>query len=145
MSFDLKIRQGDIAIGSDGDLEKVENTAKLIQDVLKILMTPLGSNPFHSWYGSLISSSIVGNPFEDEFLVKIADSQIRSALETIQNLQRAQMASSQKVTANELLAAVKDVKVVRNPVDPRFFSIFITILSKGLNSANVSFNISNYL
>lgn len=141
MSFDLKIRQGDIAIGSNGDLEKVENTDKLIQDVLKILMTALGSNPFHSWYGSLISSTLVGNAFEDEFLIRIADNQIHSALETIQNLQRAQMASSQKVTPSELLAAVRNVSVVRNPVDPRFFQIFLKILTKGLTTENVSFNV----
>ena len=39
MSFDIKISQGDLAIGSDGDLARVEDTDKLVQDVLKILMT----------------------------------------------------------------------------------------------------------
>ena len=141
MSFDLRIKQGDLVIGSDGDLEKIEDNEKLAQDILKILVTPMGANPFHAWYGSLLSSSFVGNPFEEEFIVKIAGSQIRSALETIQNLQRAQMASSQKVTASELLAAVRSVKVVRNPVDPRFFSIFVSVLTKALNSTNVTLKV----
>ena len=142
MSFDLKINQGDLAIGSDGDFDRVEDTEKLVQDILKILMTPLGANPFHAWYGSLLPSTLVGNPFEEEFIVKIADTQIRSALEALQNRQRAQAASDQKGTPNELLAAIKSVKVVRDPVDPRFFSVFVTVLTKGLSSARTSFTIT---
>ena len=30
MSFDLKIKNGDISIDQDGDFTKIENTAKLI-------------------------------------------------------------------------------------------------------------------
>ncbi len=142
MSFDLRISQGDLAIGSDGDVDRVEDTEKLIQDVLKILLTPLGGNPFHTWYGSLISGTLVGNAFEDEFLIKIASSQINSALETMQNLQKAQTAV-QKVTPNELLAAIRDVEVNRNPVDPRIYSVFVTVLTKGLSTVRTAFSVNN--
>lgn len=142
MSFDLRISQGDLAIGSDGDLDRVEDTNKLVQDILKILLTPLGGNPFHTWYGSLISSTLVGNAFEEEFLIKIASSQINSALETMQNLQKAQTAV-QKVTPNELLAAIRSVDVHRNPVNPTIFSVFVTVLTKGLSTINTSFSVNN--
>ena len=142
MSFDLRISQGDLAIGSDADFDRVEDTDKLIQDVLKILLTPLGGNPFHTWYGSLISNTLVGNVFEEEFLIKIASSQINSALETMQNLQKAQTAV-QKVTPNELLAAIRDVEVNRNPVDPRIYSVFVTVLTKGLSTVRTSFSVNN--
>lgn len=142
MSFDIKISQGDLAIGSDGDLARVEDTDKLVQDVLKILMTPIGANPFHSWYGSLLPATLVGNPYEEEFIATIANNQIRSSLEALQNLQRAQAASDQKVTPSELLAAVKDVQVNRDPVDPRYFSVFITILTKGLSTVRTSFTVT---
>ena len=41
MSFDFRIINGDLEIGTDGDLGKVEDTEKLIQEILKMAHTPL--------------------------------------------------------------------------------------------------------
>ena len=141
MSFDLYIKSGDLVIGSNGDLKTIENTEKLVQDVLKMLLTPVGGNPFHAWYGSLIPSTLVGSPFDTEFILTMANSQIRSSLETLQNLQKVQTSSSQKVTASELLAAIKEVNIERNATDPRYFTIFISILTKALTSTETAINI----
>ena len=46
MSFDLQIKNGDLQIGSNGDVAQVFDTEKLVQDILKILLTQSGANTF---------------------------------------------------------------------------------------------------
>ncbi len=140
MSFDLKITDGDLVISNSGDLKKVENNDKLVQDILKIAITPIGGNPFFPWYGSYISKNLIGNSLNFEMISTFANSHLRSSLETLQKLQKAQANSGQRVTAGELLAAIQETKIERNQVDPRFFRITIKALTKALNSVSTSFD-----
>ena len=142
MSFDLKIVDGDLAIGADGDLAKVENTEKLIQDVLKLALTPAGANPFFPWYGSHISKSLIGSSFDLTFLGPMASQQLRNALEIIQTLQKIQSNSGQFVSASELLAAIQEVYVEQNQTDPRYFKVSIKILTKEMTSFTTSFDVT---
>ncbi len=141
MSFDLKISGGDLVIDTNADLAVVQNSEKLIQDVLKMLMTPIGSNPWYPWYGSPLAGSIIGSPFDSNFISSIAENQIRSSLETVQSLQKEQ-ATKQIVSSSEILAAIKSVHVVRNQIDPTFFSINLSLLTKNLTIVNTSFNVT---
>ena len=141
MSFDLKIFNGDLVIGTNGDFSQVKYSEKLIQDILKILMTETGTNVHFQWYGSLLSASMVGSPYDTQFIATVAENQIRSSLETIQNLQKEQ-ATRQFVSPSELLAAIKSVNVIRNQIDPTFFSINLAVLTKNLTIAKTSFNVT---
>ena len=51
MSYDLKLENGDLRISNTGDLILVIDNEKLLQDAIKILITPLGGNKTHPWYG----------------------------------------------------------------------------------------------
>jgi len=141
VSFDLKIKNGDIRMGSNGDLDKIQDVEKLVQDILKLLMTEIGSNPFNPWYGSSLSQSMIGSGFDGNFLTTLAEGQIRSGLETIMALQREQSAQ-QKVSAGELLASIKGINVQRNQTDPTFFTITLEILTKSLKVVPVTFDIT---
>jgi len=141
MSFDLRIFNGDLQL-DNGDLEKVEGLDKLIQDVLKIIMTPVGGNVFFPWYGSFITSSLVGNPLDNEFMESVAQAQVSNALLTLQQMQRDQMASNQRVTGDELLAAVQSVILDRNIVDPTYISLRVRIATKNLRSTEVTLNLT---
>jgi len=141
MSFDLKIREGDLHIGSDGSFEIVENSDKLIQEILKIAHTPLGSNIFYPWYGSPISKSLIGNALDIQFVSSIASSQLQASLENLQKLQQ-QQAREQKVSAAEQLAAIQQISIVRNYVDPRYFSVTIDVITRALTPISTSFNVS---
>lgn len=133
MSYDFKITNGDWAIGSDGDVQKVENTDKLIQDALKIVIFPLGKNIFFRWYGSPVSKTLVGTPFDMEFVSTTASSQLMTALETLQKLQIEQ-AKRQRVTPFEQIAAVQRVIIERNRVDPRYFSVIAKLATRALTT-----------
>lgn len=140
MSFDLKISNRDLVISSDGDLQKVQNTDKLIQDILKISLTALGSNPFCPWYGSAINQSLIGMPLSLDFSSSVASSQLQNSLQTLQKLQIEQ-AKFQFVTPAEQLAAVKGIKISRSNTDPRAFQVIINAVSKALTNVNTGFNL----
>jgi hypothetical protein len=130
MSFDLKVSKGDLVLDSSGDLKPVENYEKLIQDVLKILSTQIGTHPFFPWYGSPITRALIGQSYEGKFVQSIASDQLRKSLERLQTLQKDQLRRAQTVTPDEQLAAVRNIKVERNPLDPRYYRILVTILTK---------------
>jgi hypothetical protein len=141
MSFDFKVEQGDIVI-ENGDIKKAEDKDKLIQDILKLITTASGSNQFHPWYGSPISRSLVGSSLDIDFLTTIASSQLRNSLETLKQLQEAQ-SQTQLTSAEELLAAVKDVIITRNQTDPRFFQVIIKVLTRSFTPVTTGFNMKN--
>lgn len=141
MSFDLKIINGDLVI-NQGDLQQVVDSEKLIQDILKILLTDVGSNPLHPSYGSYLSRSVVGNALQTQVVVQIAKSQINSCLVNLQYLQQLQIKSFQKVSADEQLAAVTGISVVRSAFDPRLFTVKVAGVTKGFQPVTTAFTIS---
>lgn len=141
MSYDFKIENGDWKIGSNGDIAKVENTEKLIQDILKICIFPLGKNVFFKWYGSPISKSLIGNVMNDEFSSTIASNQLASSIQTLQSLQQEQ-AKRQRVSPFEQIYATKSVKIERNQVDPRYYGVFINVLTKALTEISTQFGVN---
>ncbi len=145
MSFDLKIRNRELQIGPDGDLEKVQDNDKLIQDIIKLILTPLGSNLFFPWYGSPVNKNLVGSALDFQTSSTITSNGLRSSLDTLQKLQKAQEESGQVLTPGETLAAIQDVRIERNQSDPRFFSVSIKALTKALNSTTVGFQINPIL
>ena len=134
MSYDFKITNGDWSLGSNADIQRVENTEKVIQDILKIIIFPLGKNVFFPWYGSPVSKTLVGNAFDMEFLSTTASSQLMTALETLQKLQQEQ-AKRQRVTPFEQIAAVQRVSIERNNVDPRYFSVVVKVATRAMTTA----------
>lgn len=140
MSFDFRIVNGDLQVGQDGDLARIENTEKLIQDILKIAITPLGSNQFYPWYGSPVSRSLVGTAFDAEFLSSIATAQLQNSLENLQKLQQAQQ-TVQRVTPFEQLAALRSVRIERNNVDPRYFVVIINAVTRALSEVRTGFEV----
>jgi phage baseplate assembly protein W len=141
MSFDLKISGGDLVI-KNGQLQSVIDSEKLIQDILKICLTTAGSNPIHPWYGSFISRTIVGNPNYNSMLIQIGKSQLNTALQNLKDLQDLQVKSFQRVSADEQIAAIQDISININNIDPRLFDVSVRVVSKGLKPVSTSFRIS---
>lgn len=142
MSYDLRINEGDLVIASDADLDRVEDNEKLVQDILKMLMTPVGSNVFFPWYGSLLPGTMIGQVIDETFRRTAIEQQINNSLEMIQKLQRQQAADGQRVTPGELLAAIQSVEVNRNVVDPTYFTIHVKVLTKAFTTAVASLDVT---
>lgn len=141
MSYDLKVINGDLVI-NQAALQQVQDSEKLIQDILKILLTDVGSNPLHPSYGSFLSRSVVGNPMQTNVIVQVAQSQINTCLTNLQQLQQLQLKSFQKVSADEQLAAITGISVIRSTFDPRLFNIKVSGLTKGFQPVSTAFTVS---
>ena len=141
MSFDLKIINGDLSI-SNGDLLTATDSTKLVQDILKICLTEVGSNPLHPGYGSFLSRTVIGNPMYTTTIVQIAKSQLTTCLTNLQNLQQVQIKNRQRVTADEQLAAITDISVIRSSLDPRLFNITIKGRTKGFKPITTAFQVN---
>jgi len=144
MSFDLKLKNGDISI-LNGQLETVQDKDKLIQDILKIAITPAGSNVFNQWYGSFISKTLIGSHLDTAIITDAAENQLRTSITTLQALQGIQLESFQKLSAEEQLAAIVGILVQRNDTDPRLFIVKITVLDRTYNKVQTSFTVSGFL
>ena len=141
MSIDLKITNGDLVI-NQGALQTVQDSEKLIQDILKICLTDVGSNPLHPSYGSFLSRSVVGNAAQTSVIVQIATSQLNTCLTNLQQLQQLQLKSFQKVSADEQLAAITGISVLRSTYDPRLFNVKIRGLTKGYQPITTFFTVN---
>ncbi len=140
MSFDIKISQGGLEIGQDGDLVSIEKTDKLRQDCLKIINTQLGNNPFHKYYGSSLAV-IVGNVLDVSFSATLGSSQLKTALSTLQKIQQVQN-ERQFLTPEEQLAAIKSSSVKQNSIDPRYIEISIKVANKAGEDLTVNSSIT---
>lgn len=140
MSFDLKIQNGDLSIGPDGDVSFVIGNEKVLQEIKKIILTDIGENKFHPFYGSRAGSLSVGNIVDYNFL----SSEIkRSVSEAITNLIRlkSQQSRYQALNPSEVIISLDNVSVERDLVDPRVWSIFISVTVQSLDEINTVINI----
>jgi hypothetical protein len=137
MSFDLKLFGGDLVI-QNGDFAIVEDQNKLIQDILKLVSTQLGSNPFFPAYGSPISQALIGTN-ELDFAEDVATQQLRASIDKLKDLQQNQMKNNQIVSPQEQIAAIKDVSVSRGKDDPRYYFVNLIVINKAFQSVPVSF------
>jgi hypothetical protein len=137
MSFDLKLFGGDIEI-SNGDFAIVEDADKLTQDILKLVSTQLGSNPFFPAYGSPISQALIGTS-DLSFAQEVATQQLRASIERLKDLQQEQMRNNQIVTPQEQIAIIRDVYVTQAKDDPRYYYVNLTVINKAFQNVPVSF------
>jgi len=140
MSFDLKIENNDLNLNPDGTLQTVHDNSKLAQDVVKAVLTPLGSNKFFRWYGSMIGARVIGNILSSSQTEIEIERAVQNTLSNIVALQKVQ-ARGQYVSAGETIAAIKDVAIVKNSTDPRQWEITITVLTRKLTVIEETFGL----
>lgn len=140
MSFDFALVEGDLSLTPDGKMRTVTDTPKLRQDVLKIILTPLGSNRNHPWYGCTLTEDIVGKGHPDNMIEADAKLAISQSLGRLQQLQRSQ-GTSQRVTLAEMINNIGDIYVNRSLQDPRQLNVVVNVLSRRLTKIEEVFTI----
>jgi len=141
MSFDLELIDSDLSIKPDGTLRTIERADKLHQDIVKIILTPLGSVRFHPWYGSSVNEGLIGEMVPDNMLFQDLSSAILQSLSRLQTLQRSQ-ATAQSVSLAEMLGSVRDLRVQRKAEDPRQVNVIVVAVTKDFNSVEETFTVS---
>ncbi len=135
MSFDIKIVSGDIALGTSGDLQKVENIDKLLQDSLKIVLSDKSNNKYHSEYGSDLNALLIGTPISDNWVSfnKVRQS-IVNALQILAGYQL-QQTKWQITSLSELIFDIEGTYIEVNKYDPRHFDVTIFLVTQDLQIA----------
>jgi hypothetical protein len=142
MSFDLALINNDLKVNPNGAVRTVSDTPKLKQDIVKIILTPLGSVEAHPWYGCPINEDLVGKVLPRNMMQEQARVSVEIALNRLKDLQRAQSAG-QAVSLAELIQVVAEVTVRNDIEDPRLFILTATVLAKDLSQVDEYFTISN--
>lgn len=138
MSKDFRIENGDWKIGANGDFVTVEKTEKLVQDILKICITPMGSNPAAKAYGCKITN-LPGLVSDDQTLNTVGSGQLRNSIELLKKLQELQQ-NYQYVSPEEAIASIVSIQVIQNTTDPRYYSITIVVVNKALQQKAFEFD-----
>ena len=140
MSFDLKIKNGDISIDPEGSVEPVTGNVKLRQDILKILLTDFGSNKFHKSYGSFLGKLKIGEVADDRIISLDIEKSARNALNNLVKLQRSQ-GRRQGLSAGEIISKVSNISVERDASDPRVYNIVVSVLTQEITEITTSLSI----
>jgi phage baseplate assembly protein W len=122
--------ENDWRIGPGGEPSSVVNEDLLNQDVLKVLSTIKGSNPFHKEYGTLLLTRIGNKAIGGT--ASAVNEDVITALAVFQRLQTF-AGKYQEITPRQRLASVISINTTPSEFDPTVFEV--TIIAA--NSANV--------
>jgi hypothetical protein len=107
-----------------GDVITIVDENLLYQAALKIILTQIGSNPFHKTYGSSITSRIGLKAIGATATLLTED--VQRALSTMRQLQDEQ-SKYQQVSRKERLYSVLSVRVVPNEDDLTAFLVNVVV------------------
>jgi len=116
--------ENDYRFTEDGKALLIQDENLLYQASLKILLTDLGSNPYHAWYGTAIRSRIGSKALAG--VTALLSDDVRQALGKLQTLQENQ-ADYQTVTFKERLYSVVAVNVLPHQQDPTTYLIDVVV------------------
>ncbi len=100
--------ENDLRWNEFGELQKIRDTDLLYQNVAKILLTELGSNPYHDWYGSN-ANRLIGQKNNASVGVSLRLS-VQQALDKFQRVQQ-DLKRVQDISPEERLIRVQSVEV----------------------------------
>lgn len=135
MSFDLKIKNGDLVLNSSGLLTSVIGNDKIRQDVVKIMLTNLESNRFHPRYGSALGSLQIGDVADQKIVEMNLRNSAEESIRYLMSLQKAQ-AQTQVLSLSEVIIDITNISVGRDTSDPRLYTISVSLLTQKLDVIN---------
>ena len=100
--------ENDIRWGDDGQLGRLTGTDLLYQNVAKTILTEIGSNPYHRFYGSN-ALTLVGRKVNSGTAMALRES-VTQALNKIIDIQRLQK-QVQELSPEEKLLGIESVRV----------------------------------
>lgn len=128
--------ENDLRWDEFGELRKVRNTDLLYQNVAKVLLTEIGTNPYHDWYGSN-ANRLIGQKNNAAVGVALRLS-VQQALNKFQNIQQ-ELKRVQDITPEERLVSVQSVNV--SQLNNNATAVLCNVVIKSGANKNVSVNI----
>ena len=137
--YDIEIYNGDMNF-ANGGFALVRDEAKLIQSLVKILVTPLRSASLRPNYGTYLGNVLGHAMPEFIYLTKIEDS-VRESIYFLMS-QQAEASQRQYVSPGETIRAVLYVKVLVNGLDSRQLDVYVGVRAGNGNVVERQFMIA---
>ena len=116
---------------SSGKIIKVQGHDLLLQEVMKIIYTVLGSNRFHKWYGTTIINSIGKKLSSTGIVQNLILSEISDAFRRWQTVKRQQEENvGQLVTDEEYPFRLSVVNLQQSDIDPTIILVNVVVQSR---------------
>jgi phage baseplate assembly protein W len=132
--------ENDFRFAPNGGLQKLQDTDLLYQNIAKILLTDIGSNPYHSWYGSN-ANLLIGQKNNASVAVALRLS-VQQALDKFQKIQQ-DLKRVQYLSQEERLVSVQSVDV--SPLNENATALLCNVVVRSgankLVSVNIVFNV----
>lgn len=114
-----------------GSLAKVQGHDLLLQEVMKIVYTVLGSNVFHTWYGTNVVTSIGKKLSSSGIVQNMILSEINDAFRRWQTIKRQQEETiGQLVSDEEYPFRISGVTIQQSDEDPTVFVVNTDVYSR---------------
>ena len=120
----------DFAQDGQGKPRKVTATQQLAQDVEKFVRTDMGSNKYHNWIGTRLSSLIGAKVADSSAMISTIKGYIREAMKALQEIQTAHANINSQVTADEIIGDIQSIVVVPDAVDPTIYMVDVVYTSR---------------
>jgi len=127
--------ENDYRFDTTGNAILIDEEDLLYQACLKILLTDRGSNPYHTWYGTVIRSRI-GSKALGGTAALLSDD-VRRALTRLQSVQKEQ-ANYQVVTPKERLYNLLNIQVSPHEQDPTTFLVDVVVQNASAEPISLS-------
>ena len=128
--------ENDFRFAPSGEVQKVGNTDLLYQNVAKCLLTEIGSNPYHLWYGSN-ANRLIGQKNNASVGMALRMS-VQQALDKFQKVQQ-DLKRVQTLSLEERLVSVQSVDVT--PLNDNATALLCNVVVRSGANQLVSVNI----
>ncbi len=129
----------DWRIANDGNIITVQDEALLIQELQKDFFTLLGSNPFHTWYGTNLLDTIGSKLTSGGFVQNLIVSDIYTAFNRWQQIKTQQQQNvGQYVSDKEFPYRLLSVQLQQSNQDPTVVFVNITVQNRSTQPIQLS-------
>ena len=117
----------DLSWNVRGELSTTRDEKLLSQNLEKFVVTELGSNPFHTFVGTSLSTLIGQRIYDFDFLANRITQEVNSALGKFKDLQQQYAQTGRPMTRGEQLAQIRGVKVSQDTEDPTIVRVDVRV------------------
>lgn len=116
----------DISFDPAGEVIKADNSTKLLQEMLKVIIEDKAGNVFHPNWGCDVSNRIGTKKrgVADKFKVEMS---IRNAIEHLKRVQESNQASKRNMNPEEMIVAISSIVVEED--GPTGYNVYVEVLS----------------
>ena len=123
--------ENDWRYGLSGEVAQVRDEALITQEMLKLFYTLEGSNPFHPWYGTMVTEQIGKKILVGGVIQNLIVADITQAFNRWQTIKRQQQETiGQFVSDAEFPFRLLGVDVSQSTTDPTVFFVSITVQNR---------------